>query len=142
MDQTTMFYTPSPFEDLDENLPQKNENKSIYEIALNSLQLSSIPAHLPCREEENNIIFNWLKNGIKSGGGYAYYISGMPGTGKTATVREVILTLKNEYLSGKLPEFQYIEVNGMRVTNPHQIYSQIWSSISGDLIPPTSALTV
>ena len=53
------------------------------------------------------------------------YISGVPGTGKTATVHQVISFLRDEYEAGDLAYFQFIEVNGMRLTDPHQAYVQI-----------------
>jgi len=53
------------------------------------------------------------------------YISGVPGTGKTATVHQVISFLREEYDSGDLPYFKFIEINGMRLTDPHQAYVQI-----------------
>ena len=51
------------------------------------------------------------------------YISGVPGTGKTATVHEVISILQEEQADGELPSFKYIEVNGMKLTEPNQAYS-------------------
>lgn len=45
------------------------------------------------------------------------YISGVPGTGKTATVYDVINKLKNEF------EFKFIEINGLRLSEPNQFYS-------------------
>jgi len=53
------------------------------------------------------------------------YVSGVPGTGKTATVHQVISFLREEYEAGDLPYFKYIEINGMRLTDPHQAYVQI-----------------
>ena len=53
------------------------------------------------------------------------YISGVPGTGKTATVYQVMTYLREEFDSGDLPYFQYIEINGMRLTDPHQANVQI-----------------
>jgi len=53
------------------------------------------------------------------------YISGVPGTGKTATVHQVISFLREEYESGDVPYFKFIEINGMRLTDPHQAYVQI-----------------
>ena len=53
------------------------------------------------------------------------YISGVPGTGKTATVHQVVRSLRQEYDSGDLPYFQFIEVNGMRLTDPRQAHVQI-----------------
>lgn len=53
------------------------------------------------------------------------YISGVPGTGKTATVHEVIRGLQQAAQANDVPPFQYIEVNGMKLTEPHQVYVQI-----------------
>jgi len=53
------------------------------------------------------------------------YISGVPGTGKTATVYQVMSFLREEYEAGDLPYFKFIEINGMRLTDPHQAYVQI-----------------
>ena len=60
------------------------------------------------------------------------YISGVPGTGKTATVQEVITALREEVNQGHLKKFQYIEINGMRMTTPKQVYSAIWSQLAGE----------
>ena len=69
------------------------------------------------------------------------YISGVPGTGKTATVHQVIRYLKEEYQNGDLPYFKYMEINGMKLTEPHQAYVQIlqvlrvrWLDARRDLI--------
>ena len=67
------------------------------ENAKTHLQLSWVPSHIPCREEEHRQIETYLRNSIKQkGNGSPLYVSGMPGTGKTATVREVILGLQDE----------------------------------------------
>jgi len=57
------------------------------------------------------------------------YISGMPGTGKTATVREVMQQLEK---TSELPPFFVIEVNGMRLASPELAYPLIWQEISGE----------
>ena len=49
------------------------------------------------------------------------YISGVPGTGKTATVHEVIRSI--EEAQDELPEFTFVEINGMKLTEPAQAYS-------------------
>lgn len=53
------------------------------------------------------------------------YISGVPGTGKTATVHEVIRSLQTAVEEDELPSFQFIEINGMKLTDPHQAFVQI-----------------
>lgn len=59
------------------------------------------------------------------------YISGVPGTGKTATVHEVIRCLQQAAQASDVPPFQYIEVNGMKLTEPHQVYVQILQNLTG-----------
>ena len=53
------------------------------------------------------------------------YISGVPGTGKTATVREVARYLRQAAQKFELPPFNFVEINGMRLTEPHQAYVSI-----------------
>ena len=71
--------------------------KLALEKAKEHLLLSFIPTSIPCRETERQEIYDYLRYSIKQGGnGSPLYISGMPGTGKTATVREVIRELQGE----------------------------------------------
>lgn len=52
------------------------------------------------------------------------YISGVPGTGKTATVHEAIRLLQ-ESVDEDIPQFRFIEINGMKLTEPNQAYSML-----------------
>lgn len=56
----------------------------------------------------------------------------MPGTGKTATVNEVIRCLKKAENDNKLPEFDFIDINGMKLSEPRQAYVQIWKQLVGE----------
>lgn len=59
------------------------------------MQLDVVPKYLPCREKEIKEVHGFLESGIKqSGSNQILYISGMPGTGKTATVYSVIQLLQ------------------------------------------------
>ena len=58
------------------------------------------------------------------------YISGVPGTGKTATTNEVVRLLRQSQEEGGLPDFKLVQVNGMKLTAPQQIYVQIWSQLT------------
>ena len=96
-----------------------------------ALQLSAVPKSLPCRERERAAIMNFVRGGIQRGGlGCALYVAGMPGTGKTATVKEVLHTLMQEAEDG-LPPFKHIEINAMRLQRPHETYSLLWRAVSG-----------
>lgn len=74
------------------------------------------------------------------GTGTCIYISGTPGTGKTATVREVVAQLNSAVLSEEMDDFIFVEINGMKVTDPHQSYSLLWEALKGDRVSPSHAL--
>ena len=61
-----------------------------FDQALAMLQVSSVPLELPCREVEFGNIFSFVHDHLSSGTSGCMYVSGTPGTGKTATVLEVI----------------------------------------------------
>ena len=64
-----------------------------FEYARERLHVSAVPGTLPCRDEEFAEIYSTVENAVTSNKGCCLYISGVPGTGKTATVQEVIRTL-------------------------------------------------
>ena len=129
--------------------------ESVFSDACRRLQLSAIPPSLPCREKERESIEGFIREAIESAGtilslskkklisrthSYIYtqtgtrtasslYISGLPGTGKTATVLEVIRRLHREQKSGKIPPFRFLEINAMRLKHPRDVYSQVWRFI-------------
>lgn len=65
---------------------------------------------------------------------FCRYISGVPGTGKTATVRETIRLLKEYQSEGELPSFTYLELNAMKLTEPHQLWVQVWKGLTGQKV--------
>lgn len=98
--------------------------------AKSKLQLSAIPDKLPCRDNERKKIDKFLTSSIKQGGvGHSLYISGMPGTGKTAIVTEVINSLK-EKSGNSLPSFHYLPVNAMKLHHPYQLYTLLYQVIT------------
>jgi len=72
-----------------------------HKLAQVNLHVSAVPKFLPCREEEYSQILDYLENAIEEGTGTCIYISGVPGTGKTATAREVIRVL-NERVAAEV----------------------------------------
>lgn len=58
------------------------------------------------------------------------YISGVPGTGKTATVTQVIRKLKSMASEEQVPDFKFIEINGMRLADPRQAYILLWQGLT------------
>jgi origin recognition complex subunit 1 len=114
----------------------------VFRQAAASLQLSAVPARLPCREKEREQILTFIESAIRSGGiGCGLYLSGMPGTGKTATVTEVVAELRRRHEAGEgaLPAFDYAEINAMRLATPHHAYSQLLHALTGVWAAPARA---
>ncbi|OMH82896.1 Origin recognition complex subunit 1 [Zancudomyces culisetae] len=55
-----------------------------------NLELSSAPAILPCRDNECTTVLIYLQELLEAESSGCLYISGVPGTGKTATVMRAI----------------------------------------------------
>lgn len=95
---------------------------------------------LPCRDVEFETVYTHLSAAIQDGTGACIYISGTPGTGKTATVREVVAQLNASVGQDETEDFVFVEINGMKVTDPHQSYSLLWEALKGDRVSPSHAL--
>ena len=115
-------------------------HSSPYQQARSTLHVSSVPTSLPCRENEFSTVYSHLSAAIFEGTGACIYISGTPGTGKTATVREVVAQLSLAVQSEEIDDFSFVEINGMKVTDPHQSYSLLWEALKGDRVSPSHAL--
>ncbi|KAI4153420.1 MAG: hypothetical protein LQ341_000548 [Variospora aurantia] len=121
-------------------LSPSHTTSSPFQLARTNLHVSSIPATLPCRDVEFNTVYTHLEAAISAGSGACIYISGTPGTGKTATVREVVAQLNASVLAEELDDFIFVEINGMKVTDPHQSYSLLWEALKGERVSPSHAL--
>jgi origin recognition complex subunit 1 len=58
--------------------------------------------------------------------------SGVPGTGKTATVKTALRVLKSDSESGKLPKFRVCEINGMKVAHPNRAFIEFSRQMDGE----------
>jgi len=101
------------------------------------LHVSAVPESLVCRDDEFAEIHGFIDGKLREGGGGCMYISGVPGTGKTATVNEVIRYLKDD---ADTPEFNFHEINGMRLTSPEQTYTEMWRQLTGQKMTPDHAM--
>ncbi|CAL1591657.1 unnamed protein product [Knipowitschia caucasica] len=106
------------------------------------LHVSSVPESLPCREQEFQDIYSFVESKILDGTGGCMYISGVPGTGKTATVQEVVRCLQTSSENGEIPSFTFLEINGMKMTDPHQAYVQILQKLTGQKATPDHAASL
>ncbi|KFV52361.1 Origin recognition complex subunit 1 [Gavia stellata] len=135
--------TPKTPRNATPEIPKRNHEAqkpvSILEEARLRLHVSAVPESLPCREEEFQDIYNFVESKLIDGTGGCMYISGVPGTGKTATVHEVIRCLQQAAENDDLPSFQFVEINGMKLTDPHQAYVQILELLTGQKVTATHA---
>ncbi|KFV03220.1 Origin recognition complex subunit 1 [Tauraco erythrolophus] len=141
--KTPLPGTPKTPRNATPEIPRRNceaqKPASILEEARLRLHVSAIPESLPCREEEFQDIYNFVESKLIDGTGGCMYISGVPGTGKTATVREVIRCLQQAAENDDLPSFQFVDINGMKLTDPHQAYVQILELLTGQKVTATHA---
>ncbi|XP_019645559.1 PREDICTED: origin recognition complex subunit 1-like [Branchiostoma belcheri] len=133
-------------DDMMPNIPktprQRKEPMGVLEQARARLHVSAVPESLPCREWEFGNIYSFVEGRLLDGTGGCMYISGVPGTGKTATVHEVLRCLQEEVDDSNLPEFQFVEINGMKLTDPHQANTQILKALTGQKATPEHAAEI
>ncbi|KAF2461009.1 P-loop containing nucleoside triphosphate hydrolase protein [Lineolata rhizophorae] len=133
---------PLEFTPLGTRILSPHKLSSPFQQARTYLHVSAVPASLPCREDEFSMVYSYLETAITEGTGTCIYISGVPGTGKTATVREVVAQLNASVLAEELDDFVFVEINGMKVTDPHQSYSLLWEALHNERVSPTHALSL
>ncbi|KAK4700787.1 origin recognition complex subunit 1, partial [Phenoliferia sp. Uapishka_3] len=101
------------------------------------LHVSATPENLPGREEQRQRIQDVLANAILGQSGTCLYIHGVPGTGKTATVHSVVRELQEDL---DTRGFGFVEINGMKISEPNTAFTLLWESLSGTKAPPRQAL--
>lgn len=88
------------------------------------------------------MISNFMREALKSKACVKpIYISGMPGTGKTATVLASIASLKKDVKNGLLDDFDFIEINCLRLHTAADAYTSLWRGISGFHLQHKTALS-
>ncbi|CAB4427585.1 unnamed protein product [Rhizophagus irregularis] len=119
---------------IDSRIQPINKPLTRYDIAREQLRLEEVPINFPCREKEYDQVYNKIKESIDELNGRRIFISGQPGTGKTATVRQVIKNLKEKVCKKELNPFEFVEINGMEIKPPEKAYSVLWEGLTGDRI--------
>ncbi|CDS02151.1 hypothetical protein [Sporisorium scitamineum] len=110
---------------------EEAQTLSPHDRAKRLLHVGATPDHLPCREDQYEEIMACVEDAVEEGIGGCVYVSGVPGTGKTATVREVIRALTARAERNEMNPFSFVEINGMKLADASQAYTLLWSAISG-----------
>ncbi|KAH9741282.1 Origin of replication complex subunit 1B [Citrus sinensis] len=112
------------------------------ERAKATLLLATLPKFLPCRNKEMEDITAFIKGATCDDQclGRCLYIHGVPGTGKTMSVLAVMRSLRSEVESGSIRPYCFVEVNGLKLASPENIYRVIYEALSGHRVSWKKAL--
>ncbi|KAF2312039.1 hypothetical protein GH714_027838 [Hevea brasiliensis] len=116
--------------------------KTELEKAKATLLLAILPKSLPCRNKEMEEITAFIKGAICDDQclGRCLYVHGVPGTGKTMSVLAVMRNLRYEVDAGSIQPYCFVEVNGLKLASPENIYRVIYEALSGNRVSWKKAL--
>ncbi|KAG4978787.1 hypothetical protein JHK84_038479 [Glycine max] len=125
-------------------IPQhvRSHKQTDLERAKATLLLASLPKSLPCRNKEMEEITTFIKGAISNDQclGRCLYIHGVPGTGKTMSVLSVMRSLKSEVDAGNIKPYSFVEINGLKLASPENIYKVIYEALNGHRVSWKKAL--
>lgn len=96
------------------------------------LKSANFQDYLPARENEFASIYLSAYSAIESDSATTIYVAGTPGVGKTLTVREVVKELLSSSAQREIPDFLYVEINGLKMVKPTDCYETLWNKVSGE----------
>lgn len=97
--------------------------KEKFAMAAAALRPGAAGGLLPGREAEQEQVVTFLRDAIRAGGRReVLYISGMPGTGKTASVLEAVGSLRSARTVGS---FEFVHINAMCLSSPAAVFAEI-----------------
>ena len=115
------------------------QGSSKFDMARARLQLNFVKT-VEGRDKEIEKVRNIIEVFINRGGlGGCLYMSGVPGTGKTLVVREVMRQLTNKQLKGEIGNFQFYELNCLRLESTRELFSRLWKLFTNEKLSPLAA---
>ena len=132
---STMMRLMKQAEDIVENV----DGTSKYDLARAKLQLNYVQSVSGRKQEMDKIADTLQRFLLQNGRGACLYISGVPGTGKTLCVREVMKRLAREQLEANIPQYDFYEVNCLRYENPKELFVDMWYQMAGEKLNAAAA---
>ena len=122
--------------------PAKRKRNNFAEAAAR-LAPTMVPEYMPCRDSELAMVTNTLRATLLEGqAGGSLYLSGTPGTGKTATLHQALRKLAGEVQVGRVdddddsndavPPFRTVFLNAMKLAAPDDAYSLLWAALTDE----------
>ncbi|OVA02359.1 Bromo adjacent homology (BAH) domain [Macleaya cordata] len=120
----------------------RGHNRTELERAKATLLLATLPKCPPCRNKEMEEITQFVRGAICDDQclGRCLYIHGVPGTGKTMSVLAVMRNLRSEVDAGSIRPYCFVEINGLKLASPENIYRVIYETLSGHRVSWKKAL--
>ncbi len=102
--------------------------------------MASVPTSLPCREADSVLSTPTWK--LPSQTAQARVSTSQAPRAQAKPLRSVKWSRGWTKPSGatRLDDFIFVEINGMKITDPHQAYSLLWEALKGQRVSPTQAL--
>uniref|UniRef100_A0A8C4WTF1 Cell division control protein n=1 Tax=Eptatretus burgeri TaxID=7764 RepID=A0A8C4WTF1_EPTBU len=94
---------------------------------------TALPSLLLCREAEQNVVRSFLQHHVLSAKPGSLYVSGRPGTGKTACLRHILTSISED-----LKKVHVIYLNCMELTTSQRIFSALLTQLSPKAARDTS----
>lgn len=136
---SNMSSLPSLSRSQTSNLTKRSSTSEAFRELREKLHTSTRISLLPCREEQFEELYMNLESAIMEGVGCCLYVSGTPGVGKTATVREAIASLKDNVSQGYMDDFDFLEINSLKLVTPITAYEKLWEHLTGIKVTPSNA---
>ena len=106
------------------------QEETLYQKAKAVFRRTAIPSRLIGRGDEREQMLTFWKNHVLANKPGCLYISGMPGTGKTAMLTEVMRRMDDDIMALRSHRVSTVVVNCMSVREPKQIYQKLIEELS------------
>lgn len=110
----------------------KGKEQNLYQKAKALFRRTALPSRLVGRGDERQILVDFWKSHVIANKPGCLYISGMPGTGKTAMLNETMRRMEDNIMALRSHQVKTIVINCMSVREPKQIYQKLVEELSPD----------